>query len=113
MPDVSAFGKPLLIGLTKDPDSLVEIRRSRLKLLREEEETHYVDAERVRQEVQEARRFFARLGCPVIDVTRRSIEETAAEIMMLLNKRTLEKQIKAEPAGAKRHEQRRNHQGQA
>jgi regulator of PEP synthase PpsR (kinase-PPPase family) len=92
-PDVSELIKPLLIGLTKDPDSLVEIRRSRLKLLNEKEETHYIDPERVREEVQNARRFFARIGCPVIDVSRRSIEETAAEIMMLLNKRALARKI--------------------
>jgi regulator of PEP synthase PpsR (kinase-PPPase family) len=93
LPDVSKFEKPMLVGLTKDPDSLVEIRRNRLKLLREEEETNYTDPERVREEVQDARRFFARIGCPVIDVTRRSIEETSAEIMMLLNRRALERKV--------------------
>jgi len=92
-PEVEKLEKPLIVGLTKDPDSLIEIRKSRLKLLQEEAETSYVDPEQVRQEVLEARRFFGRIGCPVIDVTRRSIEETAAEIMMLLSKRALEKQI--------------------
>ncbi len=92
-PEVEKLAKPLIIGLTKDPDSLVEIRKSRLKLLQEEAETSYVDPEQVRQEVMEARRFFGRIGCPVIDVTRRSIEETAAEIMMLLSKRALEKEV--------------------
>jgi regulator of PEP synthase PpsR (kinase-PPPase family) len=100
LPDVEKLTKPLIVGLTKDPDSLVEIRRSRLKLLREKEETLYIDPEQVRQEVQGARRFFAKLGCPVIDVTRRSIEETAAEIMMLLNKRALEKQVGARSEAA-------------
>ncbi len=98
LPDISSLTKPLIIGLTKDPDSLVEIRRNRLKLLREEEQTRYIDPEQVRQEVQDARRFFARVGCPVIDVTRRSIEETAAEIMMLLNKRSLETQVRDQSA---------------
>jgi len=100
LPDTDKFEKPLIIGLTKNPDSLVEIRRSRLKLLREDEETSYIDPEQVRREVQDARRFFARIGCPVIDVTRRSIEETAAEIMMLLNKRALTQNIQDRPAGA-------------
>jgi [pyruvate, water dikinase]-phosphate phosphotransferase / [pyruvate, water dikinase] kinase len=99
LPDISLLSKSLIIGLTKEPDSLVEIRRNRLKLLREDEETRYIDPEQVRQEVQDARRFFARLGCPVIDVTRRSIEETAAEIMMLLNKRVLEQKTRESPAG--------------
>jgi regulator of PEP synthase PpsR (kinase-PPPase family) len=92
LPDMSVFKKPLVVGLTKDPDSLVEIRKSRLKLLQEDKDTHYTDPEQVRMEVQEARRFFSRLECPVIDVTRRSIEETAAEIMMLLSRRQTERE---------------------
>jgi regulator of PEP synthase PpsR (kinase-PPPase family) len=96
--EIAALEKPLLVGLTKEPDSLVEIRRSRLHLLQEARDTSYVDPERVRAEVQEARRFFARLGCPVIDVTRRSIEETAAEIIMLLNRHGTERAPKPEDA---------------
>ena len=87
--DFAALKKPLLIGLTKDPDSLIEIRRNRLHLLAENRTTAYVDPEQVRAEVQEARRLFLRLGCFVIDVTNRSIEETSAEIMMLLTKKKL------------------------
>ncbi|MGE3624316.1 MAG: pyruvate, water dikinase regulatory protein [Bdellovibrionales bacterium] len=97
LPDVGGLSKPLIVGLTKDPDSLVEIRRTRLKLLKEESRTHYIDPEQVRAEVQDARRFFAKIDCPVIDVTRRSIEETSAEIMNLLNKRALDVQIKNQP----------------
>ncbi len=95
--EIGHLEKPMIIGLTKDPDSLIEIRRSRLKLLQQDKETRYVDPEKVREEVQEARRFFAKLGCPVIDVTRRSIEETAAEIMMLLNRRQLDTKVKTTP----------------
>ena len=47
-PDVENLTKALVIGLTKDPDSLVEIRRNRLKLLNENAETHYTDPEKVR-----------------------------------------------------------------
>ncbi|MBI1272997.1 MAG: pyruvate, phosphate dikinase/phosphoenolpyruvate synthase regulator [Alphaproteobacteria bacterium] len=79
----------LVVGLTKDPESLVEIRRHRLKWLNQHQETDYVDPDKVKEEVQEARRLFARLGLPVIDVSRRSIEETAAEVMMLLQKRRI------------------------
>lgn len=82
----SLTGK-LIVGLTKDPDTLVAIRLQRLKLLHGDADAAYVDPELVRDEVLAARRLFARLGCPVIDVTRRSIEETAAEIMMLLAQR--------------------------
>lgn len=89
--ELTKLHKPMIVGLTKDPDSLVEIRRNRLHLLQQNDQTHYIDPEKVREEVMEAKRFFARIGCPVIDVTRRSIEETSAEIMMLLNRRALEK----------------------
>ena len=87
MQDLESLQKPLLIGLTKDPDSLIEIRRNRLHLLAENRTTSYIDPELVRAEVQEARRLFNRLGCFVIDVTNRSIEETSAEIIMLLAKK--------------------------
>jgi len=93
--DFKLLTKPLIVGLTKDAESLIEIRRNRLKMLNQDDKTNYVDTEKVHEEVLEARRLFARLGCPVIDVTRRSIEETAAEILMLLNKRALEKEKQA------------------
>ncbi|WP_301100261.1 pyruvate, water dikinase regulatory protein [Propionivibrio sp.] len=81
--------KPFLVGLTKDPDSLIEIRRNRLRFLQQDENTDYIDPETVRQELRDARRLFTQLGCMVIDVTRRSIEETAAEIIMALNRRAM------------------------
>ena len=87
--DIVKLEKPLIVGLTKDPDSLVEIRRSRLHLLQSDPNTSYVDPEKVREEVLVARRFFTRIACPVIDVSRRSIEETAAEILMLLNRKNM------------------------
>lgn len=95
--DLGALDKPLLIGLTKDPDSLVEIRRNRLHLLAENRTTAYIDPEQVREELLEARRLFARLGCFVIDVTNRSIEESAAEIMMLLAKKRIETEKTGKP----------------
>jgi len=55
-----------------------------LKMLKEDPDTPYTDPEKVRQELQESRRFFSRLNCPVIDVSRKSIEETSAEILMFL-----------------------------
>lgn len=76
--------KPLIVGLTKDAEHLVQIRRSRMTMLRQGGAGDYVDPEQVRAEVLEARRYFARRGWPVIDVTRRAIEETAAEIITLL-----------------------------
>ncbi|WP_448205209.1 pyruvate, water dikinase regulatory protein [Azospirillum sp. sgz302134] len=86
-PEIEKLTRPLIVGLTKDPDRLVQIRRNRLKLLNQNESSTYVDPEVVRAEVTDARRMFSRRGWPVIDVSRRSIEETAAEIMMLLARR--------------------------
>lgn len=85
--EIDELTRTLIVGLTKDPDRLIQIRRNRLRLLNQGEETDYVDPEVVRQEVAEARRLYSRKGWPVIDVTRRSIEETAAEIMMMLARR--------------------------
>lgn len=86
-PEIEKLTRPLIVGLTKDPDRLVQIRRNRLKLLNQNDSSTYADPEVVRNEVTEARRMFTRRGWPVIDVSRRSIEETAAEIMMLLARR--------------------------
>ncbi|NYZ13090.1 kinase/pyrophosphorylase [Azospirillum sp. RWY-5-1] len=86
-PELDKLTRPLIVGLTKDADRLIQIRRNRLKLLNQGEGSSYVDPEIVRNEVTEARRMFTRRGWPVIDVSRRSIEETAAEIMMLLARR--------------------------
>jgi hypothetical protein len=81
-PELFRLEGPLVVGLTKDAQNLVQVRRQRLNLLDEHGgDTDYVDPEKVREEVQEARRLFARKGWPTIDVTRRSIEETAATIM--------------------------------
>lgn len=81
--------RPLLIGLMKEPNSLIEVRRSRLRFLQSDENSSYTDPEAVRLELREARRLFSLLNCAVIDVTRRSIEETSAEIIMLMNRRAL------------------------
>ena len=77
--------KPLIVGLTASPERIVQIRRNRLLNLREDRPTDYVDEETVKEEVVHARRLFARRGWPSIDVTRRSIEETAAKVINLLN----------------------------
>jgi len=77
--------KPMFVGLTASVDRLLDIRRNRLQQLGERRETDYLDPARVEDEVTEARRFYNRMGWPVIDVTRRSIEETAAEILALLD----------------------------
>ncbi len=79
--------RPLVVGLTTAPERLVQVRRNRLLSLNQTPDTSYVDTDRVFREVQFARRMFADNGWPVIDVTRRSIEETAAAVINLYNER--------------------------
>ena len=86
-PEVIEVTNPLIVGLTKDPKRLIQIRRNRLRMLKEDEQTDYVDPETVSEEIRSARRLFAKHGWSVIDVTRRSIEETAATIIQLYDRR--------------------------
>lgn len=83
-PELFTVKKPLIVGLTKDATQLVQIRRNRLQMIARDEDTDYVDLSTVREEVAMARRLCTDHGWPVIDVTRRSIEETAATIIQLL-----------------------------
>ena len=78
---------PLVVGLTTSADRLIQVRRNRLLSLNQAAETSYVDQEAVTREIAYARRMFADNGWPVIDVTRRSIEETAAAVIALCNER--------------------------
>jgi regulator of PEP synthase PpsR (kinase-PPPase family) len=86
-PPSALFGlkHPLVIGLTTAPERLVQVRRNRLLSLNQAPETTYVDQQWVTSEVQYARRMFADNNWPVIDVTRRSIEETAAAVINIYN----------------------------
>jgi len=87
---ILAYKKPLFVGLTESPKRLENIRRTRLQADEDQKiysENEYLDLERIEEEVKNARRLFSKNKWPVIDVTRRSVEETAAEIIVLLNKR--------------------------
>jgi regulator of PEP synthase PpsR (kinase-PPPase family) len=77
--------RPLVVGLLVSPDRLIQIRRNRLLSLNEGRDTSYIDQDAVREETIRARRLFEKHGWPVIDVTRRSVEETAAAVINLLN----------------------------
>ena len=82
---------PLVIGLTVSPDRLVQIRRNRIDSLNANQSSNYTDQDAVRDETIKARRAFERRGWPTIDVTRRSVEETAAAIVNLLSERRTHK----------------------
>lgn len=76
--------KPLIIGLTVNPEKLVQIRQSRLTSIGQETKTDYIDIDAIKNEIAESRKLFAKLNCPIIDVTKKSVEETAARIIQLL-----------------------------
>jgi regulator of PEP synthase PpsR (kinase-PPPase family) len=79
---------PLVVGLKVSPDRLIAIRRNRLLSLNADATSDYVDEDSVREEISDANRLFERQNWPVIDVSRRSIEETSAAILNLLAERT-------------------------
>ena len=79
--------KPLFVGLWLSPERLLQIRRNRLTTMGENKSSDYVDEEAIRAELAATRRLFERYQWPTIDVTRRSIEETAAAILNLLAER--------------------------
>ncbi len=74
-----------VVGLTNDPKRLSQIRRTRQVAMRDMTNDSYADIERITEEVRDARRLFKNNGWPVIDVTRRSVEETAAGILQYYN----------------------------
>lgn len=86
-PVLGELERPMIVGLKISAERLVQIRRQRLISLNESPETVYADEEAVRAEVTEANRLFQRNRWIVIDVSRRSVEETAAAILNKLNER--------------------------
>jgi regulator of PEP synthase PpsR (kinase-PPPase family) len=80
-------GNSLVVGLWATPERLVQVRRNRLTAMGENRGSAYIDEEAVRREIADTRKLFERQGWPAIDVTRRSVEETAAAIMNLLAER--------------------------
>ena len=75
--------KPLVVGLMASAERIIQIRQNRLLALKAEYESPYVDRTAVAEELASARRLFSTRGWPVIDVSKRSIEETAAAIIDL------------------------------
>lgn len=85
-PSLDTLKKPLVIGLTINPDRLQQIRKTRLQSLNQEQDTNYVDMEHMQEEIAESRKLYTKHRWPVIDVTKRSVEETAATIIQHFKK---------------------------
>jgi regulator of PEP synthase PpsR (kinase-PPPase family) len=79
---------PLIVGLWASVDRLIQVRRNRLTTLGEVRNTDYVDFQSVRNEVTATKRLFEENGWPAIDVSRRSVEETAAVVLNLIADRS-------------------------
>ena len=75
--------KNCVIGLVAEPDRLVEIRKNRLNTLREDQNINYVNIEKIRKEVNQSKKTFQKYRWPTIDVTRKSVEETAASVIKI------------------------------
>jgi [pyruvate, water dikinase]-phosphate phosphotransferase / [pyruvate, water dikinase] kinase len=87
-PAVEQLSKPLIVGLFATPERIVQIRQNRLLGLKaHRDDDQYIDRQAVAEEVAASRRLCARHNWPLIDVTRRSIEETAAAVMAHLGER--------------------------
>ena len=72
-----------VVGLNTEPERLVDIRKNRMNSLKETENKSYVDLEKIKKEVDNAKRTFRRYKWPTIDVTRKSVEETAASVIKI------------------------------
>ena len=84
LPQSLFLSKALIIGLTTSPERLVQIRKSRLTSVGESRHTNYIEEDTIKEEVLMARRLFLKNNWPVIDVTKKSIEETAAAVLEYL-----------------------------
>ena len=75
--------KICIVGLTTDPDRLIDIRKNRLRSLKEDEKSSYTNLKKISEEVKKAKATFRKFRWPIIDVTRKSVEETAASIIKI------------------------------
>ena len=72
-----------VVGLTTEPQRLVDIRKNRMNALKEKENTNYTNISKIEKEINEAKKTFTKYKWPTIDVTRKSVEETAASIIKI------------------------------
>ena len=72
-----------VVGLTTEPQRLVDIRKNRMNALKEKENTSYTNISKIEKEINEAKKTFTKYKWPIIDVTRKSVEETAASIIKI------------------------------
>ena len=72
-----------VVGLTTEPERLADIRKNRMNILKETENTNYTNIKKIEKEIADAKKTFIKYKWPTIDVTRKSVEETAASIIKI------------------------------
>ena len=82
--DLMSNNKVCIVGLVADPERLADIRRNRVAIMRDHKLKDYTDLDYIKKEVQDSKDLFKKFNWPIIDVTRRSVEETAASIFKQL-----------------------------
>ena len=75
--------KKCVVGLTAEPDRLVDLRKNRMQSIKDNESTEYTNFDTVQKEMEDARKLFQKYKWPSIDVTRKSVEETAASVLKI------------------------------
>ena len=75
--------KKCIVGLTAEPDRLVDLRKNRMQSIKDNESREYTNLDIVRKEMEDARKLFQKYKWPSIDVTRKSVEETAASVLKI------------------------------
>ena len=82
--DLKTNKKSCIVGLIADPERLSDIRRNRVAIMKDQNLKEYTDLNFIKKEVEDSKNLFKRNNWPIIDVTRRSVEETAASILKII-----------------------------
>ena len=81
---LTSNNKACIIGLAADPERLADIRRNRVAIMKDNNLKEYTDIDFIKKEVEDSKKLFKKNNWPIIDVTRRSVEETAASILKII-----------------------------
>ena len=72
-----------VVGLTTEPERLIDVRKNRISSIKENQNTDYTNLEKIKNEIEDAKIAFKKYKWPIVDVTRKSVEETAASIIKI------------------------------
>ena len=73
----------MLVGLVTDPERLADVRRNRVTMMNETNIKEYTDLKSIKEEIDRSKKLFKKYNWPTIDVTRKSVEESAASILKI------------------------------